>query len=404
MPIASGGKPRRSNFQLFPVEKMALIGLILFYLIFPAVIVYSCQKNTLLEKMGPVVLSYIVGFAIGNAGLLPAGAEKVQNLIATATIPIALPLLLFSMDVKKWTRVAGKAMLAMILAMIAVVVVVFLGYTWYRGQIHDAWKVGGMLVGVYTGGTPNLAAIKTALQVDANTYIIVHTYDTILSTVYILFFITVAQKIFSTILPPYKFAGANGSQKEGSKYDEEDIHSYAGFFRKKTALPLLKALGLAVFIFAVGGALSLVVPKSFSMTMAILAITTLGILFSFVPSVRRIEKTFQLGMYFILIFCLDVASMASIQRLAGTSHDLFFYVFLAIFGSLLLHVIASSFFKIDADTVIITSTAMICSPPFVPVVAAGLKNKEIILTGLTTGVVGYAVGNYLGIFVAYLLR
>jgi uncharacterized membrane protein len=109
-------------------------------------------------------------------------------------------------------------------------------------------------------------------------------------------------------------------------------------------------------------------------------------------------------MYFILIFCLDVASMASIQRLAGTSHDLFFYVFLAIFGSLLLHVLASSFFKIDADTVIITSTAMICSPPFVPVVAAGLKNKEIILTGLTTGVIGYAVGNYLGIFVAYLLR
>ncbi len=381
---------------------MAVVALVLFYLVFPAVIVYGCQKNTILEKMGPVILSYMIGFAIGNTGLLPGGAEKVQNLVATLTIPIALPLLLFSMDVRKWTRVAGKAMLAMILAMMAVVAVVFLGYTWYHGKIHDAWKVGGMLVGVYTGGTPNLAAIKTALNVDANTYIIVHTYDTILSTVYILFFLTIAQRIFLTVLPPFRFT--NGKNKTNARYEEEDIHSYRGFFRKKTAFPLLKALGLAVLIFAIGGALSLLVPKSFSMTMAILTITTLGILFSFIPSVKRIEKTFQLGMYFILIFCLDVASMANIQRLAGTSHDLFFYVFLAIFGSLLLHVVGSAFFKIDADTVIITSTAMICSPPFVPVVAAGLKNKEIILTGLTTGVIGYAVGNYLGIFVAYLLR
>jgi predicted permease len=81
---------------------MRLILLVLFYVIFPSVIVFGCQRYSILEKMGPVVLSYIIGFAIGNARLLPAGAEKVQNLIATLTIPIALPLLLFSMDVKKW--------------------------------------------------------------------------------------------------------------------------------------------------------------------------------------------------------------------------------------------------------------------------------------------------------------
>ena len=60
--------------------------------------------------------------------------------------------------------------------------------------------------------------------------------------------------------------------------------------------------------------------------------------------------------------------------------------------------------KIDADTVIISGSALICSPPFVPVVAAALKNKEIILTGMIVGVAGYAIGNYLGIFIAYLLK
>ena len=49
-------------------------------------------------------------------------------------------------------------------------------------------------------------------------------------------------------------------------------------------------------------------------------------------------------------------------------------------------------------------TSLIFSPPFVPVVAAKLKNKEIIISGLTVGIIGYAVGNYLGILIAYALK
>ncbi|MCF6333403.1 MAG: DUF819 family protein, partial [Draconibacterium sp.] len=86
------------------------------------------------------------------------------------------------------------------------------------------------------------------------------------------------------------------------------------------------------------------------------------------------------------------------------SFDLFYYVGLAMFGSHILHVLIARIFKIDADTVIISGSALICSPPFVPVVAAALKNKEIILTGLVVGIAGYAIGNYLGIGVAYLLE
>jgi len=82
---------------------------------------------------------------------------------------------------------------------------------------------------------------------------------------------------------------------------------------------------------------------------------------------------------------------------------LVFYIGLAIFGTLFLHVLLSSIFKIDTDTTIITSTALCCSPPFVPVVAGALKNKEIIISGITVGIIGYAIGNYLGVSLAWLL-
>ena len=32
------------------------------------------------------------------------------------------------------------------------------------------------------------------------------------------------------------------------------------------------------------------------------------------------------------------------------------------------------------------------------------KNREIVVSGMTTGVVGYAVGNYAGLAIAYLLQ
>jgi uncharacterized membrane protein len=69
----------------------------------------------------------------------------------------------------------------------------------------------------------------------------------------------------------------------------------------------------------------------------------------------------------------------------------------------LIHALLAKIFKVDADTLIITSTALICSPAFVPMMAGSLNNRSIILGGLTVGIIGYAIGNYLGIFTALVL-
>jgi len=133
----------------------------------------------------------------------------------------------------------------------------------------------------------------------------------------------------------------------------------------------------------------------------ILAVTTIAILFSLIPYVHNLKRTFQFGMYLIYIFCTIVGSMVNVDNLIHINIPLLFYVFLAIFGSLLVHGILCKIFSIDADTYIITSVAGICSPPFVPVVADALHNKYILLSGITTGVIGYAIGNYLGITLGY---
>jgi uncharacterized membrane protein len=71
---------------------------------------------------------------------------------------------------------------------------------------------------------------------------------------------------------------------------------------------------------------------------------------------------------------------------------------------MIVHVGLSRIFKVDTDTTIITITSLTYSPPFVPAVAAAIRNKEVILTGITNGIIGYAIGNYLGVFIAYILK
>jgi len=379
-----------------------MVPLAIFYLFFPVVVILLCVRFEKVNKLGAVFVCYVVGAVLGNSVGLPQGSVALQDTVSSASVAIALPLLLFSMDVSAWFKTAGKAILSMTGATIIIVAVAGFGSVIIADQVTDSWKLAGLAISVYTGGTPNMAAIKTALNVDATTYIIMHTYDTLISLVYILFCITIAQKLFNRFLPRFE------KQKQmvfGSPDGEtEDIHSYKNMFKGAIIKPLMAALVLSFLILGTALGASGLFPRVYSTAVTILMITSLGIAASFITRIRQIEKTYQLGMYFILVFCLVVGSMANIKDLIHINGILLFYICFCIFGTFILHAIFCKIFNIDTDTFIITSISAICSPPFVPVVAQALKNKQIILSGLTTGIIGYAIGNYLGISFAYIFK
>lgn len=71
--------------------------------------------------------------------------------------------------------------------------------------------------------------------------------------------------------------------------------------------------------------------------------------------------------------------------------------------TVLLHYIFAAIVRIDVDTLIITSTASVMGPASVGPITESIDNRDVLLSGLTTGLVGYAVGNYLGLLIAQLL-
>ena len=86
-----------------------------------------------------------------------------QDMLISVIVPLSFPLLLFSLNIRRWLRFAKEGFISMILALVSVVAIVSSGYFIFKNVVPDSWKVAGMLVGVYTGGTPNLVSLKVAL-------------------------------------------------------------------------------------------------------------------------------------------------------------------------------------------------------------------------------------------------
>lgn len=418
-----------------------MIILVLFYFIFPVIIIYATQKSSFLNKIGAVVLAYIIGLLIGNIGLLPRASEGfkeilkdkttisnqraeqlfdqglishadvvanqivgVQDMLMNILLLLAIPLLLFSLDIKKWLKLAKEALLSLVLAMVSLLATIFIGFYIYKDLIDESWKISGMLVGLYTGGTPNLAAIQAALKINTNTFILTNTYDMVIGAIVLVFLMTIAQRIFQLFLPGFKLKHSNASSNMELTHNE-GFENYSGMLSRHGITQLLKAFGMSVVIVAIGGGLTTFVPESSESLVGILSITTLGLLASNWKAIHKIEKSFQLGMYFIIVFSLVIASMGDLYKMFDIEYlHLFSFVALVVLGSMAIHVFLSYLFKIDADTTIITISALTYSPPFVPIVAGALKNKNLIISGLTVGILGYAIGNYLGLAIAYFLQ
>jgi uncharacterized membrane protein len=420
---------------------------VLFLLGFPILADRLARRFKVIDWLGPVLLCYLAGIVAGNLPRVDLD-HTVSDRVKDLAVPLAIPLLLFSLDFLKWLRYARKAAFSFLLTLASLLIATGIGAAIFLSRIPECWKIAGMLVGVYTGGTPNLAAIGLALDVRRETYLLVNAADVVAGGLYFLFLLTLAKPLLRKILPPFDVSPAlpsetqpdareaDGREAENREPDarepdarepdarepdarepdarEPDAREIGGtggadttsgpIGPGKKAIHLLCGFGLSAAILALAVGLSFAIWREVSVALVILVITTLGIASSFSRRIHRLAGTFEFGNYFILVFCVAIGSMVEFKQLLRSGSVIFCYLTTVMLGSILLHYLFSAVFRIDVDTTIITSTAAIYGPPFVPPVAAAIKNREVLITGLTTGLIGYAIGNYLGLTVSYVLQ
>ena len=364
-------------------------------LVFPALTLYSEKKYRIIQWIGAIVICYLAGMIIGNLPFIQIDTP-VFNTLSEVSVSLAIPALLFSTPLAgSWGKIK-TALISFTLCAMAVSISAVWANFLLGASIQEAWKVSGMLIGVYTGGTPNMSAIGKALDVKDEIFILINSIDILLSGIYFIFLITISRKALSLFLPI--------TPPDKSVITEHQDTNFSALPLKVKSKNIMGSIGLSALILAIAAGISIVVTGSLSAPLVILVLTTLGIGASFIPRIRKMEGSYQTAHYLLLVFALSIGVLADFSKLIASSSSVFIYCAAVMVSTVLLHYIMAAFVRIDVDTVIITSTAAIFGPAFIGPVANSLHNRQVIVAGISTGMLGYAIGNYLGLAVAWLLQ
>ena len=385
---------------------IAKLLLVVFYLLAPAGVLWATRKFDLLRRLGPVLTLYILGVVVANIGIFPSEPEAhrsfldFQESVSEILVPLALPMMLFGCNFKRFS--VGKSLSAFIVGVVSVAAIVVVSYLMFAEELGvEAPKMAASLVGQYTGGAANLAAVKQMVGLSTESFVMLSTCNLIVSFFYLMFLmgggVAIARKI----------VGRNDHIDQEVVVDKSDDNPYRDFAKRSSVIQLLKVLVASVVIMGVSVVVGTVAggESGISMVALILTITTLSLLMTASKQVRSWDKSYDAGMYLIYVFCLVMATMADLSSI-NWEQSLFVLMFQAviIFGSLFITVFAARPLRIDADTAVITSNTLINSPVCVPMIAATMKNRDVVVVGITNGLAGYAVGNYLGYLIYQLLQ
>ena len=362
---------------------------------------WLCRKPGF-RHIGTALLVIVVTAIEANLGLLPTTETPVYDTIFSYLAPFALFLLLLGVNLKDLKQ-AGLPMLSMYLLGSAGTVVGVLISAWVFSAQDSIgplfYALAGMFTGTYTGGSVNFHAVALHYNVSkaGNLFIAATAADNIITTIWMMVTLS-APRLLQRRFPRSLTAR---SLPNPAAIAGDPIDAYSD---SETMTPydlgLLLSLGLGSIW--VSQQLAKVVPVPF-----VLILTTIALILAQFRVVNRLPGSRLLGLFGIYIFLAvigaycDVAALLSDGRLAGV---LFGMILLAV----LLH--AGILFGIGAllrqdwDVLGVVSQANVGGSTSALALAKSLGRPDLQLPAVLVGTLGNALGSYLGIFVAELLR
>lgn len=360
---------------------------------------FFAQRSKHWGKLGnflsPVVLCYILGMVLSNFKLIQTSNETREQL-SYLSIALALPLLLYSSDFGFVYRNLKVFLVSFVLAVVAAIVATGAIAYLFFAKLPLMHQAAGMLLAVYVGGTVNLFATGVGLNADTEFIGLINAADIVVGGAYLLILTSVGPKLVALVLH--------------RKVEVESFQLVEKEAQKQLSLGMILAcLASSVVVLAISVGLSFLVYGNLNnTTFLILCLTTIGIAVSRLAVIKKLSGSFQVGEYLLLMFCVGLGLLADLNQLTGAGFQVVLLAIATLLGTVGLHLLLAKIFKVDDEAFLVTSTATIFGPPFIPQIAATIGNPKVILPGIAAALMGIMLANYLGIslgwFLAWLLQ
>jgi uncharacterized membrane protein len=353
------------------------------------------------RKISPVVLILFFAGLVSNVGLI-ANRSTFYDGLAGFTVPFAVCLILFTVNLSDLKRTGGPLLAAFAIACIGTMIGVLTAGLLVNSELalvlgDETWKLAGPFTGTYTGGSLNFFALWDGLEIgNPDLFAAANAVDNL--TLFPLFAMWV-------LIPGWLGRYFPVGDRWGTAEVLDEVE------HEPDANPELRTLDLVALSFA---ALLIMVVSDLIKTHwiagfmpsfpTILIVTTLALVLAQFRFIGRLHGAFELGnLSFYLFFCA-VGAMINVKMAIVLSPILFIYVMIMIVVHLVSVYGIGRLLRLDIRVLTIASAAAKTGPPSVVALANVHGWKTLVLPGVAMGLLGYAVGNYLGFAAAYAMK
>ena len=380
--------------------------------------IYAEQTWAWASKMSGAIVALLGALILTNVGIIPTNCVFFDDIVWGYVVPMAIPLLLLSCDIRKIGREAGKILIIFLIGSVGTTVGALLGYNLLAGKVDNLAGVAAMMTGSYIGGTVNFAAMSAAFEVPGEASSAAVVADNLLMTLY--FFVLIA--IPSIKFFRSKFTHPHLDEVEAQGVSEEAKTQAAAFWGKKPISLCDIAINFAISVIVVWvsteiaaviaaafptnegrGIVNDLIGGLFGNKYLILTTISMIIATAFSKPLEKLGGSQEIGTYLIYLFFFVIGAPASIKAIFLNAPLLLVFCAIMVIVNMLFCFVFGKLFKFDLEDCILASNACIGGPTTAAAMAISKGWIKLVGPIMLVGTLGYVIGTYFGTFIGNFL-
>lgn len=390
-----------------PEDTFALLTIMLL----AAVLGIVGERKKWYGKFSGIIVTIFFTILLVSIGAIPSASDPeidvpLYDMVFTYVIPLAIPLLLFNVNIARMIRESGRLLKAFLLGTFGICLGVGVaGLIFPLGE--ESHKLAAVYSATYIGGAVNFMAVADALNfIDSPLFPAAIAIDNVLTNFFImlLFFLPGWRLMRRLVSTRSRDVG-----KEEVVAEPTQPSAPSGDQR----LMLMEHIAVCLLVSVSIGAVSIwMAPYLESwletdVNLDILLITLFIILVSnlFPRQMARLEPVaFQLGFFLIFLFLAVVGAASDVRVIIASSPMVLGFVIVTLLIHLLVMLLGSRLLKISLEELSIASAANIGGTATSAPMATTFGLKKAITPAIVIGLIGNVVGTFIGVGIGLLLR
>ncbi|WP_342567965.1 DUF819 family protein [Psychrobacillus sp. FSL K6-4046] len=369
------------------------------------------QRFSWAAKITGAIIALLIAILLSNTGIIPT-ESAVYDSVWTIIVPLAIPLLLFHVNIKKLFKESGRLLMIFLISSIGTVAGTIIAFFILKEHIPLLDKLAGMFSASYIGGGVNFAAMSAKFETPGELVSSAVVADNLnMALLFVILMIIPTMQFFRK---KYKTPHIDELESRGNNDKDNQAKTYwkpKEISLKDIALSVGIAFALVILAKKVSTWFDTLIPSGEDVNflfnllngligdqyLLLTTFTFLALLLfpKFFDSLRGSQ---EIGTYLIHIFFVVIGIPASIPLIINNAPLLLVFAFIIVAINLTISLVGAKVFKFELEETLLAVNANIGGPTTAAALAIAKGWSNLVGPILIVGTLGYIIGNYVGTF------